>query len=77
MSRSHKHGIAAVTGCGSCWTAAGISRGEEYEPGRFLTVVHASCVSDLEAKGWTLIPHGMYGDGVDDAVCSHLAAEVV
>jgi hypothetical protein len=69
-------GIAAVTGCRPCWTLARIRPGYEYEPDRFVAVVHAGHVPELEAAGWTVIPHGMYDDGMTDVVCPHLAALV-
>jgi hypothetical protein len=71
-----RHPVAAVTGCRPCWAAASIRPGYEYEPGRYVTVVHAGHIPELEAAGWAVIPHGMYDDGMADALCPHLAAEV-
>jgi hypothetical protein len=69
--------IAAVTGCGSCWASARIRPGCEYEPGRFVAVVHGGHVPELEARGWAVIPC-MYDDGDDvvDVLCRHLVARV-
>jgi len=68
---------AVATDCGPCTTAAGIRHGlREYEPGRYLTVVHGCHTAELQERGWTLIRGGMYRDGTDDLVCPHLAAEV-
>jgi hypothetical protein len=71
---SPRHGIAAITGCRECWSAAGIHGGQEYEPGRFLTIVHASHIGQLEAAGWKAV-HLYDDDDVPDVLCRHLAAE--
>ena len=71
------HGVAALTGCNSCWVTARIRAGYEYEPGEFVTVVHVGHVPELTAAGWAVIPC-MYDDGDDvvDVLCRHLVARV-
>lgn len=70
---ARRPGIAAITGCRPCWSAAGIRGGQEYEPGRFLTIVHAGHVPELEAAGWQTM-HLYDDDNVPDVLCPHLAA---
>jgi hypothetical protein len=65
---------ACATACRQCATHTGYGR--EYEPGRYLALIHISHVGELEAQGWAVWPYGMYGDGTTDVVCPHLSPEV-
>lgn len=67
-------GAAVATACTQCAALAG--RGREYEPGRYIALIHVSHVGELEAAGWSVWPEGMYGDGTADVVCPHIAPEV-
>jgi hypothetical protein len=69
--------IVAVTGCGPCWDAVGLTRGpacHEWEPGKFVSAIHDCRVHELEVAGWRLVA-SLYDDGTDDLLCEHLAAE--
>jgi len=66
--------VAVATACAEC--AAGWRGGSEYEPGRFLAVIHADHVGELQRAGWRVVWDGMYADGTADAVGPHLAAEL-
>ena len=62
---------AVATACALCVYHIGGAR--EYEPGRFLAVIHPAHVRELCAEGWRVIPHGVYGDRTLDVVCPHLS----
>jgi hypothetical protein len=64
---------ACATACQQCASHTG---GHQYEPGRYIALIHVSHVAELEAAGWTAWPQGMYGDSVADVVCPHIAPDV-
>jgi hypothetical protein len=63
--------VAVATACTAC--AAGVIRGEEYEPGRHLGLLHVEHVGELECAGW-VVAWDLYADGTPDVVCPHIAA---
>ena len=75
MATIREHGIVAITGCSPCWSAAGLKAVNEWRPGAFVTVIHASHVPEFESAGWWLTK--LYDDDdVSDLVCEHLVAEL-
>lgn len=68
---SNQDGIAVASSCMAC--AGEIGNPPECRPGAHMGIVHASCVTELQALGWirTADPDG----GPDDIACPHYHAK--
>jgi len=63
-------GIAVASACGAC--AHEIPGADQYAPDRYMGIIGADHVAELQAIGWvhTVIPHGE----PDDIACPHYHA---
>jgi hypothetical protein len=66
--------VAVATACSEC-AAGTISRAEQYEPGRYMGIVHAEHIGEMQREGW-VVDWSLYSDGTPDLVCRHLAPEL-